>query len=210
MNRNCEMLKKMAELRVISDFCSEKLINRFHEDDKGQRFVNAIVKNWRRDGYFIKTYEERLMNEWKNLQEYLKTVNLKVIKKKQPVQQVQPVQPVINFDIDKANEHYKQLKKVGSNKVLFKQLVNETNNIYNARLYRIDDNGISYNIFQDNAINVLIDEFKSKCKDKLLNRKYEQLLTKTHFYLADKSTMLASVHDDGYVDRIYYNNPIEV
>ena len=82
MNRQIEMLKKMAELRVISDFCSEKLINRFHEDDKGQRFVNAIVKNWRRDGYFIKTYEERLMNEWKNLQEYLKTVDLKVIKNK--------------------------------------------------------------------------------------------------------------------------------
>ena len=62
MNRNVEMLKKMAELRVISDFCSEKLINRFHEDDKGQRFVNAVVKNWRRDGYFIKIYEDLYPN----------------------------------------------------------------------------------------------------------------------------------------------------
>ena len=180
MNRNCEMLKKMAELRVISDFCSEKLINRFHEDDKGQRFVNAIVKNWRRDGYFIKTYEERLMNEWKNLQEYLKTVNLKVIKKKQPVQQVQPVQPVINFDIDKANEHYKQLKKVGSNKVLFKQLVNETNNIYNVRLYRIEDNGTSYKIFQDKSITELINEFKCTCKDKYLIIHVKTMLIKIH------------------------------
>ena len=208
MDRKIEMLKKMAQLRVISDFCSEKLINRYLEDEKGKRFVEAVLKAWKRNSYFIKTYEERLLNEWHQLQKHLKDTRYEIKKKEQPF----TIDQSISFSFDDATDHYKKLKTVGNDRMLFKQLLHEANNIYDKHLYEIQEHRTYYEVLQRKSTGEIIEVFYSSCKDKRLKQMFHKMILNMHWYVIGKLSAFTNSNEAVFniVKRIYYVDPVVV
>ena len=116
MDGSVAMLMSMCDFGLLSQFTSDKLINKYKTDDTGKRFVTALIKSWKR-APIMQEYQRLLFKDWQIVKKAITIIPPKK-SAKQP------------FDVYSAMELHEKSKKIKRDGRLLLECLVEFNNIF--------------------------------------------------------------------------------